>query len=105
MWTEEFDTELYDVLGQYIGRWHMGYSPEWDQVVSLYPLDDKQAILRVYNSRNEMVKEDSLCYTGETIQQTNMLHEPIADCEAEQHPVTLSNIQPEEIRTYKIIVK
>ena len=40
MWTEEFDTELYDVLGQYIGRWHMGYSPEWDQVVSLYPLDE-----------------------------------------------------------------
>lgn len=33
------------------------------QFSSLYPLDDKQAILRVYNSRNEMVKEDSLCYT------------------------------------------
>ena len=45
MWiAEEFDTELYDYQGRYIGRWHMGYSPEWDQVVSLYPLDEEQTI-------------------------------------------------------------
>lgn len=40
MWiAEEFDTELYDVRGRYLGRWRMGYSPEWDRAVSLYPLD------------------------------------------------------------------
>ncbi len=75
------------------------------QFSSLYPLDEAHAALRVYNSRNELVKNDVLSCTGEDIQQTNMLHEPVAACEAEQHLVTLSNIQPEEIRTYKIIVK
>ena len=42
MWTEEeFDTELYDYQGWYIGRWHMGYSPEWNRVISLYSLDEE----------------------------------------------------------------
>ena len=41
MWIEEeFNTELYDVQGRYLGRWRMGYSPECNQVVSLYPLDE-----------------------------------------------------------------
>ena len=45
MWiAEEFDTELYDYQGRYIGRWHMGYSPEWDQVVSLYPLEEENTV-------------------------------------------------------------
>lgn len=42
MWTEEeFGTELYDYQGWYIGRWHMGYSPEWNRVISLYSLDEE----------------------------------------------------------------
>lgn len=45
MWIEEeFDTELYDVRGRYLGRWHMGYSSEWNQVFSLYPLDEENVI-------------------------------------------------------------
>ena len=45
MWIEEeFDTELYDVRGRYLGRWRMGYSPEWDRVISLYPLDEERQI-------------------------------------------------------------
>ena len=45
MWiAEEFDTELYDVQGRYLGRWHMGYSPEWDRVVSLYPLEEDNIV-------------------------------------------------------------
>ena len=45
MWTEEeFDTELYDAQGRYIGRWRMGYRPEWDRVVSLYPLEEENTV-------------------------------------------------------------
>lgn len=45
MWIEEkFDTELYDVQGRYLGRWRMGYSPEWDRVVSLYPLEEEKTV-------------------------------------------------------------
>ncbi len=47
MWTEEeFDTELYDAQGRYIGRWRMGYRPEWDRVVSLYPLEEENTVIR-----------------------------------------------------------
>ena len=38
--TEEFNTALYDVRGRCIGRWRMGYLPEWDQVIAMYPLDE-----------------------------------------------------------------
>ena len=45
MWIEEeFDTELYDVRGRYLGRWHMGYSepaglyPQVGKAMELYPL-------------------------------------------------------------------
>ena len=51
------------------------------QFSSLYPLDEAHAVLRVYNSRDELVKNDVLSCTGEDIQQTNMLHEPVAACE------------------------
>lgn len=75
------------------------------QFSSLYPLNETQAVLRVYNSCDKAIKEDQLICTGEDIQQTNMLHEHITDCTAEHERMKLQELQPEEIRTYKIIVK
>ena len=75
------------------------------QFSSLYPLDEKHAVLRVYNSLNTTVSVDHLhCHTKHA-QLVNMLHEKIADVRLEQDELTVQGLHPEEIRTYKIIVK
>lgn len=75
------------------------------QFSSLYPLDEKHAVLRVYNSLNTTVSVDHLhCHTKHA-QLVNMLHEKIADVRLEQDELTVQGLHSEEIRTYKIIVK
>ena len=63
MWTEEeFDTELYDAQGRYIGRWRMGYRPEWDRVVSLYPLEEENTVHYPEVNKNERTNFNRKAY-------------------------------------------
>lgn len=72
---------------------------------ALYPLDDEHAILRIYNTTEQSIKEQTLRIDAVSVEETNMLYDPIDTCHFKNHVLYLENLNPGEIRNYKLKLK